>query len=158
MKSKETLKNRKSGKKAGKPVGERLKHSENQEDCPTKLTSTKNEDKLLNTAYDYQENGTTFEHSFAFTTIWNTSTPALVRHDNVEKVACEDLRASCDDELHRNFPKEELIKSFGCAPIEPSMDCLIKAFGSKKLLKTTTSSVDTGKEKLKDFLHVLGGN
>ena len=67
--------------------------------------------------------------SSSFTTIWNTSTPALVRHDNVEKVACEDLRASYDDELHRNFPKEELIKSFGSAPIEPSMDYLIKAFG-----------------------------
>ena len=76
--------------------------------------------------------GIDFEASFYFTTSWNISISILLRHDNIEKVYCKDLRMSHDDGLYWNFSPMELNEIFGYVLYEPSMDNQIKAHGTKK--------------------------
>lgn len=91
-----------------KSHGERLKCAKSQEDWPMRGIAIEKENMLLHTACNYQQHGISFECSFCFTTSWNISISTLTRHDNIEKVCCEDSRVSHDDGPYRNFCTMEL--------------------------------------------------
>ena len=105
-----------------KCLAKRLNHSESQEDWPVRDITIANEDTLFQTACNYQRNRLSCEESFTFTENWNTSMSTLMEYKNAENYHYEDIRVSYDDGPCRNFGKKELTETFGCVPIEPSMD------------------------------------